>query len=256
VTAAAVGATALMIFPMIEAHATAPLLPLELFRSRQFTGANLTTLAVYAAVGGAFFLLALQLQQSLHYSALAAGLATLPLTVITMIGAPWAGALAGRTGPRLPMTVGPLIGAAGLALMVRIRPGASYLDAVLPAVVVFGVGLAITVAPLTAAVLAAVSDNHAGTASGVNNAIARLAGLLAIAVLPVAAGMRAGAGQPLGHSFAVAMLIAAALSATGGIVAAVTIGSGTDVAHQVLPGINHACQDPCTRRAARAQETA
>lgn len=256
VTAAAVGATALMIFPVIEAHATAPLLPLELFRSRQFTGANLTTLAVYAAVGGAFFLLALQLQQSLRYSALAAGLATLPLTVITMIGAPWAGALAGRTGPRLPMTAGPLIGAAGLALMVRISPGASYLDAVLPAVVVFGVGLAITVAPLTAAVLAAVSDNHAGTASGVNNAIARLAGLLAIAVLPVAAGMRAGAGQPLGRSFAVAMLIAAALSATGGIVAAVTIRSGTDVAHQVLPGINHACQDPGTRHAARAQETA
>ena len=154
------------------------------------------------------------------------------------------------------MTVGPLIAAAGLALMVRIVPGASHVRAVLPAVVVFGVGLAITVAPLTAAVLAALSDNHAGIASGVNNAIARVAGLLAVAVLPVAAGIRAGPGQPLGQCFAVAMLIATAQCVTGGITAAVTIHSGVDVAHQVLPGVNHACQDACTRHAARAQEAA
>jgi MFS family permease len=252
---AAIGATALVAFLVIEKRVGTPLLPLELFRSRQFTGANITTLAVYAAVGGTLFLLALQLQQSLHYSALAAGLATLPMTVIMLIGSPMAGALAGRTGPRLPMTVGPLIAAAGLALMARIFPGASYLEAVMPAVVVFGVGLAITVAPLTAAVLAAVSDDYAGTASGVNNAIARLAGLLAIAVLPVAAGMRAGAGQPLGHSFTIAMLIAAALSAVGAIAAASTIRAGADVTHQVLPGINHACQNACTRHAP-AQEAA
>jgi EmrB/QacA subfamily drug resistance transporter len=256
VTAAVIGAAALVAFPLIETRAGAPLLPLELFRSRQFTGANLTTLTVYAALGGALFLLALQLQQSLHYSALAAGLATLPSTVIMLVGSPWAGALAERTGPRLPMTIGPLIAAAGLALMARITPGASYLEAVLPAVAVFGVGLAITVAPLTAAVLAGVPDNHAGTASGVNNAIARLAGLLAIAVLPVAAGIHAGVGQPLGHGFAIAMLIATAVSATGGIVAAVTIHTGVDVTHHVLPGVNHACQDPCTRHAARAQEAA
>jgi EmrB/QacA subfamily drug resistance transporter len=252
---AAIGATALVAFLVIENRVSTPLLPLELFRSRQFTGANITTLAVYAAVGGTLFLLALQLQQSLHYSALATGLATLPMTVIMLIGSPMAGALAGRTGPRLPMTVGPLIAAAGLALMARIFPGASYLEAVMPAVVVFGVGLAITVAPLTAAVLAAVSDDYAGTASGVNNAIARLAGLLAIAVLPVAAGMRAGAGQPLGHSFTIAMLIAAALSAVGAIAAASTIRAGADVTHQVLPGINHACQNACTRHAP-AQEAA
>ena len=256
VTAAAVGATALVAFALIEAHAGAPLLPLELFRSRQFTGTNLTTLAVYAALGGALFLLALQLQQSLHYSALAAGLATLPTTVIMLIGSPWAGAIAGRTGPRLPMTVGPLIAAAGLALMARITPGASYLEAVLPAVAVFGVGLTTTVAPLTAAVLAAVPENRAGTASGVNNAIARIAGLLAIAVLPVAAGIHAGVGQPLGHGFVVAMLIAAAVSATGGIIAVMTIHTGVDVTHHVLPGVNHACQDPCTRHARRAQEAA
>jgi EmrB/QacA subfamily drug resistance transporter len=256
VTAAAVGATALVTFALTEAHARAPLLPLELFRSRQFTGANLTTLAVYAALGGALFLLALQLQQSLHYSAMAAGLATLPTTVIMLIGSPWAGAIAERTGPRLPMTIGPLIAAAGLALMTRITPGASYLEAVLPAVVVFGVGLTTTVAPLTAAVLAAVPENQAGTASGVNNAIARLAGLLAIAVLPAAAGIHAGVGQPLGPGFVVAMLIAAAVSATGGIVAVMTIHTGIDVTHHVLPGVNHACQDPSTRHAARAQEAA
>jgi EmrB/QacA subfamily drug resistance transporter len=256
ITAAAIGATALVGFPLIEIRADAPLLRLGLFRSRQFTGANLTTLAVYAALGGALFLLALQLQQSLHYSALAAGLATLPITVIMLIGSPYAGAVAERTGPRLPMTVGPLVAAAGLVLMARITPGASYLQAVLPAVAVFGVGLTITIAPLTAAVLAAVSDNLAGTASGVNNAIARLAGLLAIAVLPVAAGIHAGVGQPLGHGFVVAMLIATAVSATGGIVAAVTVRTGVDVTHHVLPGVNHACQDPCTRQAPRPLEAA
>jgi len=253
VTAAAIGATALAAFLVIEKRVNTPLLPLELFRSRQFTGANITTLAVYAAVGGTLFLLALQLQQSLHYSALAAGLATLPMTVIMLIGSPLAGALTERTGPRLPMTVGPLIAAAGLALMARIAPGASYLDAVLPAVVVFGVGLAVTVAPLTAAVLAAVPDNYAGTASGVNNAIARLAGLLAIAVLPLAAKMPTDTGQPLGHSFAVAMMISAALCAAGGIAAAVTIRTGADVTHHVLPGVNHACQDVCTTHAARRE---
>jgi EmrB/QacA subfamily drug resistance transporter len=249
VTAATIGATAVVAFLRIEKRVSAPLLPLALFRSRQFTGANLATLTVYAAVGGALFLLALQLQQSLHYSALAAGLATLPMTVIMLIGSPLAGAVAERTGPRLPMAAGPLVAAAGLALMARIVPGASYLGAVLPAVVIFGVGLAVTVAPLTAAVLTAVPDNYAGTASGVNNAIARLAGLLAVAVLPVVADMHVGAGQPLGHSFAVAMTITAALSAAGGIAAVVTIRSGAEVRHQVLPGINHACQGACTRRA-------
>ncbi|OBJ50831.1 MFS transporter [Mycobacterium sp. 1423905.2] len=255
-TAAVVGAAALVGFVLIESRAAAPLLPLRLFRLRQFTGANLTTLAVYAALGGALFLLALQLQQTLHYPALAAGLATLPITIIMLIGSPWAGALTERTGPRLPMAVGPLIAAAGLALMARIIPGASYLNAVLPAIVVFGLGLAITVAPLTAAVLATVSEDLAGTASGVNNAVARLAGLLAVAVLPVAAGIHAGIGQPLGHGFVVAMLIAAAVCASGGIVAAVTIRSGVDVTRQVLPSVDHSCQDPCTRHAADGQQAA
>jgi EmrB/QacA subfamily drug resistance transporter len=246
-TAAVVGAAALLAFPAIERRAQSPLLPLPLLRSRQFTGANLTTLAVYTAIGGALFLLALQLQQSLHYSALAAGLAMMPMTIIMLIGSPCAGALGQRAGPRLPMTVGPLIAAAGLALMARIAPGATYLGAVLPAVVVFGVGLAITVAPLTAAVLSAVPDSHAGTASGVNNAIARFAGLFAVAVLPVSAGISAGPGQPLGPGFSVAMIIAAAACLAGAFIAALTVRAGAGFAHQMLPGINHACQDPCTR---------
>ena len=256
VTAAVIGAAALVAFPLIEQRVRSPVLPLKLFRSRQFTGANLTTLAVYTAVGGALFLLALQLQQSLHYSALATGLSMLPMTIIMLIGSPWAGARGQRAGPRLPMTVGPLIAAAGLALMARVVPGATYLNAVLPAVVVFGIGLAITVAPLTAAVLSAVPDTYAGTASGVNNAISRVAGLLAVAVLPVAAGIRAGADQPLGPGFSLAMLICAVACVIGGITAALTIRTGADFAHQVLPGVNHACQDPSTRLPSRTQDAA
>jgi EmrB/QacA subfamily drug resistance transporter len=132
VTAAVVGAVALVAFPVIEHRVRSSVLPLKLFRSQQFTGANLTTLAVYTAVGGALFLLVLQLQQTLGYSALVAGLATLPMTVIMLIGSPWAGALAQRTGPRLPMTAGPLIAAVGVALMARIVPGATYLGACCP----------------------------------------------------------------------------------------------------------------------------
>jgi EmrB/QacA subfamily drug resistance transporter len=249
VTAAVVGLAGLVSFPLIEQRVRSPFLPLGLFRSPQFAGANLTTLAVYTAVGGALFLLVLQLQQSLHYSALLGGLATLPMTVIMLIGSPWIGAVAQRTGPRIPMTLGPLIAAIGVALMARIVPGTTYLGAVLPAVVVFGLGLAITVAPLTAAVLSAVPDAYSGTASGVNNAISRVAGLLAVAVLPLAAGIRAGPGQPLGPGFSLAMLITAAICLIGGITSWLTIRTGADFTHQVLPGIDHACQDPSTRRA-------
>lgn len=249
-TSACMGLVALVAFPLIERRAPSPLLPPKLFRSRQFTGANLTTLAVYTAIGGALFLLTLQLQQSLHYSATAAGLATLPMTIIMMIGSPLAGALGQRAGPRLPMTVGPMVAAGGVALMARIVPGATYLAAVLPAVVIFSVGLAITVAPLTAAVLSAVPDAYAGTASGVNNAVSRIAGLVAIAVLPVASRIDAAPGTPLGSGFSLAMLIIAVVCMVGGSVAWLTIRTGADVAHQLVPGINHACQDPCTRRLA------
>ena len=221
--AAAVGGACLAAFFVVETRRPAPMLPLAVFRSRQFSGANLTTLTVYAALGGALFLLALQLQESLHYSALEAGLAMLPVTVIMLVLSPGMGSLSGR--PRLPMTVGPLIAGVGLALMSRVTPGRGYVDAVLPAVVVFGLGLSITVAPLTSTVLASVAEEQVGVASGVNNAVARVAGLLAVAVLPTVAGVDSGGG--LGPGFGRAMLLAAALCWAGGLVSFVTIRSDT-----------------------------
>lgn len=248
-SAAVLGVAGLVAFPLIEARHPEPLLPLGLFRSAQFTGANLTTLTVYAGLGGALFLLALQLQQSLGYSALAAGLAMMPFPVIMLLASPRIGALTARTGPRLLMTLGPLVAALGLALMARITPGAGYVAAVLPAVVVFALGMSITVAPLTSTVLGAVSEDHVGVASGANNAVSRVAGLLAVAVLPVAAGIEAGAGQPLGPGFGRAMLIAAVICALGGLIALATIRTAAPVRHQMVPTPDHACQDPCTRQA-------
>lgn len=220
--ALACGAACLLGFAVVEASTATPMLPLAIFRSRQFSGANLTTLAVYAALSGALFLLAVQLQQSLHYSALDAGAAMLPVTVLLLVLSPPMGALAQRIGPRLPMTAGPVVAAAGLALMARITPGASYPAAVLPAVTVFGLGLSVTVAPLTSAVLTALHQDQAGLASGTNNAVARTAGLFAVAVLPLAAGVSSATGQ-LGAGFSRAMLIAAGVCAAGGLIAWATI---------------------------------
>ncbi|MGW5524173.1 DHA2 family efflux MFS transporter permease subunit [Gordonia sp. NPDC003950] len=248
IVAAAIGTLCLGGFLIGENRVRTPLLPLELFRSRQFSGANLTTLLVYAALGGALFLLALQLQQSMGYSALEAGAAMFPSTVIMLFGSPVSGAIAQRTGPRVPMTIGPVIAAVGLGLMARVVPGQSYLTSAFPAVVVFGIGMTVTVAPLTAAALGAVDDARAGTASGVNNAVARIAGLLAVAALPAVVGSTAGPGEPLGSGFGVAMLIAAAMCAVGGLVSALTISSGAGFRPQVMPAVNSACQDPATRR--------
>jgi EmrB/QacA subfamily drug resistance transporter len=247
VIAAAVSAAALVAFPLVEARVAAPLLPTGIFRSWQFTGVNLTTLMVYGALGGALFLLTLQLQQSLGYSALTAGAATLPSTVIMLLASPRMGTLAQRIGPRLPMTIGPVVAACGLVLMSRIVPGTQYLATVLPAVAVFGFGLSITVAPLTTAVLASVTEQHVGLASGVNNAVSRIAGLLAVAVLPLVAGVHAGPAQPLGPGFSRAMLIAAAGCVAGGLIALTCVRASTAVREYSVPGINHACQPPCTR---------
>lgn len=244
--AAAVGVAALVAFFAVEQRRSDPLLPLALFRSRQFSGANLTTFTVYAALIGALFLLSLQLQQTLHYSPLAAGVATLPITIIMLLLSSPMGAFAQRIGPRLPMTAGPLVCAAGLALLTAAVPGSTYLTGVLPGVVVFGLGLAVTVAPLTSAVLAAVSDEHAGLASGVNNAVSRCAGLLAVAILPLLAGL-SGTGQ-LGSGFVRAMVISAVLCGFGGVLAAFTIGRAIRVRPTPVPGVTHACLDPCTSK--------
>ncbi|MEO7126264.1 MAG: DHA2 family efflux MFS transporter permease subunit [Nakamurella sp.] len=221
--AVAVGAAVLAAFLWRETKAPAPLLPLKLFASKQFSGANAATFVVYAALSVSMFLLTLQLQQSLGYSALAAGAATVPTTIIMMIGSPSVGTLAARIGPRIPMTIGPIVAGVGLAMMALIVPGSSFVGTVLPAVVVFSIGLTITVTPLTSAMLDAAPPAFVGAASGVNNAISRIGGLLAVAALPAVAGITAAPGEPLGSGFAVAMIISAGLCAAGGVISGFTI---------------------------------
>jgi EmrB/QacA subfamily drug resistance transporter len=226
VLAGIVGVGGLVGFVVVEHRSRAPMLPLSIFSSRQFTVANVVTFAVYAALGGVLFLLAVDLQQVLGYSALAAGAAMLPITIIMLLLSSRAGALSQRIGPRLPMTAGPLIIAGGLLMMGRIGAGSDYATDVLPAVVVFGLGLALTVAPLTTTVLAAVDARHAGLASGVNNAVARVAGLLAVALLPALAGLTGAAyREPVRFSsgFHTAVLIGAGLCVVGGLSAAIGI---------------------------------
>jgi EmrB/QacA subfamily drug resistance transporter len=171
------------LFLLHEARARAPMLDLGLFRIRNFAVANLTTLAAYAGLIGGLFFVGLFLQQVAGYSPLEAGLATTPISVLLFVLSPRFGRLASGTGPRLPMTVGPIVGGVGLILMTRVGAGADYLADVFPAVVVFGLGLSATVAPLTATVLDSVAERRVGIASGVNNGVSRVAGLLAIAVL-------------------------------------------------------------------------
>jgi EmrB/QacA subfamily drug resistance transporter len=220
------GLAGLAAFVVVERRSSHPMLPVDVFASRQFTAANLVTFAVYAALGGVFLLLVLQLQIVAGFSPLLSGVALLPVTAAMLLLSAQAGALAQRIGPRLPMTVGPLVCAVGLLLMLRIGAGSSYLVDVLPAVVVFGLGLALTVAPLTATVLAAASDRHAGVASGVNNAVARTAGLLAVAGLPVLAGISGEdyrSAEAFDGGFQTAMLLSAGLLVLGALLSALTI---------------------------------
>jgi EmrB/QacA subfamily drug resistance transporter len=190
--ALALGGAAGAAFLWIERRAAAPLLPLAALSSRTFAAANAVTFAAYAALGGMIFLLVLALQVVAGFPPIAAGLALLPVTVLMLLLSARGGALAQRIGPRLPMTAGPLVCAAALALLSRIGPGASYLADVLPPVALLGLGLSATVAPLTATVLGALDERHAGIASAVNNTVARAAGLLSVAVLPLAAGIGRG----------------------------------------------------------------
>lgn len=220
------GAGAILLFVLVEARVPRPLLPLGLFRSRQFTGANLVTLVVYAALGGALFLLPIQLQQVARYSPLESGVSLLPVTFLMLALSARSGALASRIGPRLQMTVGPLVVAAGMLLFTRVDASGTYLTEVLPAVLVFGLGLAVTVAPLTSTVLGAAPSDEAGVASAVNNDVARAASLLAVAVLPAVAGITGASylhPDQFGQGFRTAVLIAAALCASGGLLAALAI---------------------------------
>jgi EmrB/QacA subfamily drug resistance transporter len=230
--AALLGVIALVAFVVVERRSKNPMLPLDIFKSRQFTAANLVTFVVYAALGGFFFLLVAFLQISMGYSPIASGAATLPVTGFMLVLSARSGAMAQRIGPRIPLTVGPLVIALGLLLMTTISPGDSYVTGVLPGVIVFSLGLTLVVAPVTATVLAAADARHAGIASGINNAVARVGGLLAVAVLPLIAGLTGDAfydPASMTDGFRMAMFACAGLSAAGGVLAWFTISS--DVLH-------------------------
>ena len=226
VSSGAIGLGSLAGFVAAERRVRHPMLPLEIFRSWQFSAANLVTFIVYASLSIMFFLFVVHLQQVLGYSPLQAGAATLPVTGLMLALSAPAGMLADRIGPRLPMTIGPLGIAAGLALMSRVQAEATYLGTILPGLLVFGLGLSLTVAPLTATVLAAATSKHAGIASGVNNAISRGAGLLAVAAIPGLTGLTGDAYRDpaiFASGFRAAMRISAALAAAGGLLAWLSI---------------------------------
>ncbi|GAB4254051.1 MAG: MFS transporter [Thermoleophilia bacterium] len=215
-----------------ESRQDQPLLPLEFFKVRQFWGTNLATLFIYAALNANFFLFVIQLQRRIGYGPLGAGAALTPVTIFLLVGSPLAGRLVGRIGPRLPMTLGPLIAAIGLYLIGGISADSaeptwdSYLRDILPPVLAFSLGLALTVAPLTTAALSALEAAQAGLASGVNNAAARVAGLLGIALIPLAAGISGTSelgGADFGQGFTRAMLISAGLCVAGAVIAYMTV---------------------------------
>jgi EmrB/QacA subfamily drug resistance transporter len=220
------GAVLLGLFILTEAREPEPMLPLGVFRSRQFSAANAVTFVVYAALGGLLFLVPTVLQVVHGYSPVAAGTALLPVTFIMLALSSRSGALAARIGPRLQMSVGPVVIAASLLLFARISDSGNYLTAVLPGAVVFGFGVAIMVAPLTATALAAAPADHAGVASAVNNDVARAASLIAVAILPALAGISGDSylhPAALAHGFREAAVMAAVFCAAGGVLAALTI---------------------------------
>jgi EmrB/QacA subfamily drug resistance transporter len=247
----AAGAVAGVGFVLLErrrersAGRVAPMLPLDVFASRQFTVVNVVTFVIYAALGGTLFLLILNLQVVGGFSPLAAGVSLLPMTVLMLTLSPRAGALAQRIGPRWLMTGGPLISAAGLLLATRIGPNASYVADVLPAVALLGLGMSATVAPLTATVLASADVRHAGVASGVNNAVARAGGLLAVAGLPLAVGLSgSGYHNPvlLHGAFRAAMVICASLLVAGAALSAAIIDNNV-----LRPADRHDVPEPEAR---------
>jgi MFS family permease len=185
IMALAGGVVVLILFLFVESRLSSPMLPLTLFRSRTFAGTNLLTFLLYAALGGTLFFLPLNLIQVQHYPPTAAGAVLLPFILIVSFLSRWSGGLVARYGPKLPLIVGPVITAVGYLLFLMPGIGGNYWTNFFPPVVVLGLGMAITVAPLTTTVMNSIGQNRAGTASGVNNAVARTASLIAIAVLGV-----------------------------------------------------------------------
>jgi EmrB/QacA subfamily drug resistance transporter len=222
VTTALLGAAALLAFVVVEHTRADPMLPPRLFADRTFTMVNLVTFTVYGALGAMMFLLVLQLQVSAGFTPLTAGMSMLPFTVIMLLFSSRSGALAARIGPRLQLMAGPAVAAAGVLLLSRIGAGSTYLLDVLPGICVFGAGMTLLVAPLTSSVLAAAPDEDAGIASGVNNAVARAAGLLFVAALPTLVGLSDSAYRdPVAFTdgYREALLVCAAVLLAGALLA-------------------------------------
>ena len=220
------GVVAFALFIAVERRITNPVVPFSIFRSRQFTGTNLVTLLIYGVMGAMFFLLPIELQQVAHYTPTGAGAALLPVTFLMLFLSARSGQLASRIGPRLQMSVGPIVVAIGLALFARVGPSGSYIADVLPAVLVFGLGLTITVAPLTATALSSAPATRTGLASAVNNTVARAGSLLAVAILPALAGITGSSYLHPGQfedGFTRAAFISALVCACGGVLAFATI---------------------------------
>jgi EmrB/QacA subfamily drug resistance transporter len=234
------GCALLLAFALVQLRIRAPMLPLTIFRSTQFTAANVVTFLVYGALGGALFLVPVQLQQVAGYSPIAAGTALLPITALMLFFSSGSGAVAERIGPRLQMSVGPIAVGVGMALLARIGRSGDYLTEVLPAALTLGAGLAITVAPLTATVLEAAPIELAGMASAVNNDVARDAAAFAVAALPPIAGLTGAAyldPEAFASGFRVAVWIAGGLAAAAGLLGAALIRNPRRV--PPVPGEHH-----------------
>ncbi|GAA3616898.1 MFS transporter [Microlunatus ginsengisoli] len=256
VTVGLIGIALAVAFVLVERRSPAPLVPLSLFADRTFAAANLATLFVYAALAVYFFLLVLQLQLVAGWSPLQAGTSILPVTVLMLLLSARSGALSERTGPRPLMAIGALLAAAGFALGTRIGAGASYLTDVLPSVLLLGLGLSCAVAPLTAAVLGAAPDRVVGVASGVNNAVARSAGLLAIAVIPGLVGLGGAGGMSpaaVQQGFADALWIGAGLLVVAAAVSWFGVPAGTAPPTRRAEVTAH--RDPCCPVSAPALAT-
>lgn len=205
-------------FVMTEAKVKYPMIPLNLFKSRNFTGSNLMTFAMYGALAGFGFSLVIYLQTKMHYSSIKAGMSMLPTSILLILGSGRVGAVSGRIGPRLFMTMGPILSATGMILLIMLKPGQSFLLHVLPGIIVFGLGVVCFVAPLTTTVMTSVPDRFSGTASGVNNAVSRTAGLLVIAVLGLTGS---------GHAYAFGLGLCIVLAIGAGLVSLFVIENKT-----------------------------
>jgi len=214
------GLVATGLFMWFEHRRRDPMVPTRLFKSHNFTAANITTFAMYGGLGGFFFILTIYLQTVLHYSSLAAGLSALPVTILMIVFSGRAGALSSKFGPRWFMTIGPILAGLGILTMLPLHDGSTYIWNILPGIALFGIGLAATVAPLTTTVLASVKEEDSGIASAVNNAVSRVSGLLVVAVL----GLFGAA-----HAYQFAVVLCGCLAIAAGLLSAALV-------RNVVPG--------------------